>query len=302
MHACTPFTAFATVTCIGGAGLVERMPRTNEKRGGGGREGGYDANLMHFGGPAHTLLAEHRTQHGKKKRGRITYSERFNGGELLHNGFLLGEISCTNGQSSGCNDWQTDRDTHDQEDKGVVQQVVRATFGRRNLEMMEETTNPGCDNPADDQNQERRADGVHDSLEMALIFSSSNERCCATNEGHPGGVGNNGICLSTLATRSVVDNVGHVLVDRKRLSGHGRLIDGEDSIARAVLFAANLVVIFSFVFNFLASLSLKLLLEVCPAIGVIVGGNNSCISGDDLTVLDDDLDQSTRFVQTMNPA
>jgi hypothetical protein len=104
---------------------------------------------------------------------------------------------------------------------------------------------------------------------------------------------NNSICLSTLASSSVVDDVGHVLVDRKRLSGHGRLIDGEKSIARAVLLT-NVVFVISLVLDFLTSLALEFLLELCPAIGVVVGGNNSRISGNDLTVLDNDLDESAR--------
>ena len=103
-----------------------------------------------------------------------------------------------------------------------------------------------------------------------------------------------GICLSTLATGSIVDNISNVFVDSERLSSHGRLINGEQSIARAVLLS-NLIVV-TVVFNFLAGLSLELLLELGPAVGVVVGGDNSGVSRDNLSVFNNDLSAPINFL------
>jgi len=151
-----------------------------------------------------------------------------------------------------------------------MEQGLGAVLGSRNLQVMEETPNPGGENPPDDQNQERRANGVHDSLEMTLILGSRNERCSATDEGHLGGVGNNSVCLSTLAAGGVIDNIGNVLVNSERLSGHGRLINGQESVTRAVLFT-YLVIILTLVLDILTRLFFQFAYVLCVAIGVVVG-------------------------------
>jgi hypothetical protein len=230
----------------------------------------------------------------RDKKQNQTYSERFDGGELLHDRLFLSEISCSDGQRGRGDDWQTDRHTHDQEDKGEMEQVVGAFLGGCELEVVEEASNPCCENPAHDQDQERRADGVHDSLEMALIFSSRNQGGSASDEGHLRGVCDDGIGLSTLAASSVVDNISDVLVDGEGLSSHGRLIDGEEGIARAMLLS-NVVLVLSLVIDFFASLAFKLLLELCPAIGVVISGDNSGVGRDHLSVFDNDLDGPINF-------
>lgn len=176
-----------------------------------------------------------------------------------------------------------------------MEQVVGAVLGGCELQVVEETSNPCSENPANDQDQERRADRVHDGLEMTLIFSSRNQGGSATDEGHLRGVCDDGISLSTLAASSVVDNISDVLVDSERLSGHGRLINGEEGIARAVLFS-NIVVVFALVLDFFASLAFKLLLELCPAIGVVIGGDNPGVCGDNLAVFDNDLSEPINFL------
>jgi len=244
--------------------------------------------------PTHRAPTKHELDTGKvktKMAESATYSERFNGGELLHDRLFLGKISCSNGQCGRGNNWQTDRDTDNQEDEDVMEQVVGAVLGSCKLQVMEETADPGNENPADDQDQERRADGVHDSLEMTLILGSRDERCSTTDEGHLGRVGDNGVSLSTLAASSIVDDIGNVFVDSERFSGHGRLINGEKGVAGAVLLF-HLIVLVALVLDFLASLSLKLLLEVCPSVGVVVGRDNSAVSGNDLAVFDNDLEKS----------
>jgi hypothetical protein len=225
----------------------------------------------------------------------LTYSEGFDGGELLHDRFLLGEISCSYGQGRGRNHRQTDGDTHDQEDKGVMEQAVGAALGGCDLEVVEETSNPGGEDPANDQDQKRRADGVHDGLEVTLIFGSRDERSSASDEGHLRGVCDNGVCLSSFAASRVVDYISHILVNSERFSSHGRLIDGEKSVAGTVLLS-DVVVFFALVLLFLTSLAFDFFLELCPAIGVVVSGDNSGIGRNNLTVLDNDLEESINFL------
>lgn len=172
-----------------------------------------------------------------------------------------------------------------------MEQALGAALRSRNLQVMEETSNPGGENPADDQNQKRRANGVHDSLEMTLILRSRNERCSATDEGHLGGVGNNSVCLSTLAASSVVDNIGNVLVNSERLSSHGRLINGQESVTRTVLLT-YLVIILTLVLDILTGLFFQFALVLCVAIGVVVGRDDASVSWNDLTIFDNNLGKS----------
>jgi len=108
-------------------------------------------------------------------------------------------------------------------------------------------------------------------------------------------VGDDGISLSTLAAGSIVDNISDVLVDSEGFSGHGRLVDGEEGVAGAVLLS-DIVIIFALVFDFFTSLALELLLELCPAVGVVVGGDNSGVSRDNLSVFNNDLSAPINFL------
>ena len=104
-------------------------------------------------------------------------------------------------------------------------------------------------------------------------------------------MGNNSVCLSTLAASSVVDGIGNVLVNSERLSGHGRLINGQESVSRAVLLT-NLVIILVLVLDILTGLFFQFALVLCPAIGVVVGRDDASISWNDLTIFDNDLEKS----------
>lgn len=221
-----------------------------------------------------------------------TYSEGFDGGQLLHDRLFLGQVRCSHGQGRRGHDWQTDRHSHDQQDKGVMEQAVGAPLGGCELEVVEETANPGGENPAHDQNQERRADRVHDGLEVTLILGSRNQRGSASDEGHLRRVRDNRVGLSSFAASSVVDYISDVLVDRERFSRHGRLIDGEESVAGAVLLSDVVLLVVALVLFFLTSLAFEFFLEISPAVGVVVGRDDAGISGDNLTVLDNDLEGS----------
>ena len=99
----------------------------------------------------------------------------------------------------------------------------------------------------------------------------------------------NCVGLSSFAASSVVDYISDVLVDGERFSSHGRLIDGEESIAGAVLLSDVVLVVLALVLFFLTSLAFEFFLEISPAVGVVVGRDNAGISGNNLTVLDNDL-------------
>ena len=85
-----------------------------------------------------------------------------------------------------------------------MEEIVGAASGSGDLKMMEETTNPGKENPDHDENKQSRTDGVHDSLEVALILGTLDQRCSSADEGGSGGCCDNGVRLATLASGSVV--------------------------------------------------------------------------------------------------
>jgi hypothetical protein len=206
----------------------------------------------------------------------------------LNDSLLLGEVGSSDSESGRGNDWQTDGNTNNEEDKGVVEQVDGGVLWGGNVQVVEETADPCNQDEEDDQNQERRADAVHDSLEVTLVLGTRDERSSATDEGHLGGVGDEGISLSTLATSCVVDGIGDVLVDSERFSGHGRLINGKKSVAGAVLLS-HLIVI-ALLVGRLASLSFQLAEIFLVTVGVVVGRDNARVGWDDLSILNDDLE------------
>lgn len=208
----------------------------------------------------------------------------------MDDSLLLGEVCGTDSQSSGSDDWQTDWNTDNQEDKGVVEQVDGRALGSGDLQVAEETADPGNENPTNDQNQERRANGVHDSLEVTLILCSRDESCSATDERHLGRVGDNAESLSTLATGSVVDDICDVLVNREGFSSHGRLINGKKSVARAVFLVSIIILVLALCVTGFATLSFEFGKVGLVSVGVVICADNSGISGNDLTIFDDNLD------------
>lgn len=220
----------------------------------------------------------------------VTYSERLNGSELLNNCLFLSEISSTDSQSGGCDDGKTDGYTNNEQDQSVMEEVVGRVFRSGDLQVTEESTDPCDENPANDQDQERRADGVHDGLEMTSVLSTRNQRSSATDERHLCRVSDNTVCLSTLATSSVVDNIGDVFIDGEGLSSHGRLIDGEKSVSRAMLLSVFLILILSLCSVARITTLRVEFVEVGLVSGrVVICADDSGIGGDDLSILNDDL-------------
>ncbi|KAH0357736.1 plasma membrane H+-ATPase Pma1, partial [Aureobasidium melanogenum] len=161
----------------------------------------------------------------------INTSEGLDGSELLYDSLLLGEVGGTDGKSGGGNDGKTDGDTNNEEDKSVAEKSVLRPFGGSEVEVAEETTDPGSENEEHDENEKSRTDGVHDSLEVTLILGTSDESSSATDERVLGRGDEDSVGLSALATSGVVDDIAHVLVDSKRFTGNGRLVSGDDGVA-----------------------------------------------------------------------
>ncbi|TLD30651.1 hypothetical protein PspLS_02350 [Pyricularia sp. CBS 133598] len=218
----------------------------------------------------------------------VDTGKRLDSRKLLDNSLLLGEVSGTHGEGSGGDDGQTDGDTDDKQNKNVVKQVDGAVLGVGNGQVAVETTNPGSEDEDDDKNQEGRTDRVHDGLEVTLVLGALDERGGLSDERCLGAVCNDTVGLSALASSGVVDGVGHVLVDGERLSGDGRLVNGNNGVAdvggsvlvvRVVLLAAGAGNV----------LGVKLSLVLGEAVpGVVVVADKAGISGNNVTFLNDD--------------
>ncbi|KAJ6439395.1 LOW QUALITY PROTEIN: fungal specific transcription factor [Purpureocillium lavendulum] len=152
---------------------------------------------------------------------------------LLHNGLLLGEIGRADGQGRRRDDGETDGHADDEQDEGIVQQVLRA--GHRDAQVVEEAADPGGQDPEHDEDQQRGADVVHDGLEVALVLRALDELGGAPDKGVPGRVDDDGVRLAALAARRVVDDVAEVLVDGQGLARDGRLVNGDERRAAVVL-------------------------------------------------------------------
>jgi len=220
----------------------------------------------------------------------VDTSKRLDSSKLLDDSLLLSEVSGTDGESCGGNDGKTDGDTDNEKDKDVVEQVDGRVFGSGDLETTEETTDPGSDNPEDDENEKRSTNVVHDSLEVTLVLGTLNESSSATNERTLGRCSDETIGLSTLATSSVVDSVTHELVDSERLSGNGRLVRSDDGVTlvvvlvHLVLFLAFLVVLVGVV-NVLLTKALPFFI----LFGSVVVTNEVDIGRGNLTFFNNDL-------------
>lgn len=159
---------------------------------------------------------------------RATYSQGLDGGELLDNCLLLGQVGSTDSQG-GCRDHgQTDGNTDDEEDKGVVKQVDGTLFGGCDGKVAEETTNPCGQDEKDDQNEQGGTDGVHDGLEVTGITGTLDERSSFTDERTTGRLSDNRVGFASFAASGVVADITHVLVDSQRFTGDGRLISSND--------------------------------------------------------------------------
>lgn len=228
----------------------------------------------------------------------VDTSEGLDGGELLDDSLLLGEVGGTDGESGGGNAGQTDGDTDDEENESVVEQVDgRALLG--DLDVAVETTNPGSEDEDDDENEERSTNGVHDGLEVTLVLGTLHERGSLSDEGSLGAVGDDTVGLAALATGGVVDGVGHELVDGERLTSHGRLVDGDDGVAElGSSLLAVLVELLTVGRHDILGLEFGLVGGVSG--GVLIVANQTGIGGDDVAFLNDDLKSSVLAKLTLS--
>lgn len=158
--------------------------------------------------------------------------------------------------------------------------------------MVEETTNPGSENPEHDENEQGGTNVVHDSLEVTLVLGTLNEIGSLTDERVAGSSSDDGIGLSTLAASGVVGDITEVLVDGERLTSHGGLIDGKEGSSTVggqsglLLF---LLVVLSLVVR-AAKLALSAeLLEDLELLRTSVVANQKNIGGNGVTFLNNEL-------------
>lgn len=161
----------------------------------------------------------------------VNTSEGLDGGELLNNSLLLGEVGSSDGQSGGGNDWKTNWDTDNKEDKSVVKQVAGGVFWGSDVQVAVESTDPCGKDESHDENQQCGTDVVHDGLEVTGILGTLDKGGSLSDEGSLGGGGDNGVGLAALAAGGVVADIGDVLLDSEGLAGHGRLINSDESMA-----------------------------------------------------------------------
>lgn len=154
--------------------------------------------------------------------------------------------------------------------------------------MTEETTDPGGNDPKDDEDEERGADVVHDGLEVTLVLCTLDEGGGSTDEGATGGGGDESKRLSALAAGGVEDGVADVLVDGEGLSGDGRLVTGDDGVADVVVVLVVFLALFLLVLVGVVWVFVPQLLPFSEAFGVLVVADEGSVGRDDLTLFHDD--------------
>lgn len=223
----------------------------------------------------------------------VDTSKGLDGGKLLDNSLLLSEVSSTDSQSGGSDDGETDGDTDDEKDQSLGQKSLRRVGRGSNSLVTEESTDPGGENPEDDQDEKSCTDGVHDGLEVTLVLSTLHESSSATDERVLSGDDADCVSLATLATGSVVDDIAHELVDSQRLTSDGGLVSGDDRVTLVcdTLAFTFILLLFRAGWVFLG-VELVLFAEFLVAselFGSVVVADETGIGRDGLTFFDDDL-------------
>ena len=225
----------------------------------------------------------------------VNTGEGLDGSELLDNSLLLSEVGSTDSEGGGGNNGQTDGNTDNEENQSVVQKgdrLVSSLTSDGDGNVAEETTDPGQEDEEHDQDEKRRSDGVHDSLEVTLVLSALDERSSATDERVLSSGGDNTVGLAALATSGVVSDLTHVLIDSERFTGDSRLIAGNEgnTLGNGVLLIELLLVkvvvllVWVAVVELVLGLELKVELEV---LRLVVVADEADITGNGSTLLDD---------------
>lgn len=217
----------------------------------------------------------------------VDTSKRLDSSKLLDDSLAFSKVGSTDSESGGGDNGKTDGHTNDQENQGVVEQVVVGVLGSCDLQVTVETTNPGGENPEHDKNQESSTNVVHDGLEVTLVLGTLHQSSGLTDEGVTGSSEDNTVSLATLATSGVVASVGHVLVDSERFTGDGGLVNGNERNTELSLHG-TLIIILLLLEGVFAD-SGEVLLVGLVHLGLAVVADKTDITGDDGTFLDNDL-------------
>ena len=151
-------------------------------------------------------------------------SEGLNGGELLHDSLLLGEVGSTDSHGGGNDSGKTDGDTNNGDGEGEAENLDN-TVGAV------ERRNPDDQESDDDEDQENCTNAVENLSEVTSATSGLGDKGSgATDEGVVTSGSNDEESLTTLDSGGSVAVVTLVLVDGERLTGDGGLINLEESI------------------------------------------------------------------------
>lgn len=151
-------------------------------------------------------------------------SEGLNGGELLDDSLLLGEVGGANSHGGGDDSGETDRDTNNGDGQGEAENIDNAVGAV-------ERRNPDDEKSGDDKDQENRTNAVENLGEMTSATSGlGDESSGATDEGVVTSGGDDDEGLTTLDGGGGVAVVAAVLVDSEGFTSDGRLVNLEESI------------------------------------------------------------------------
>jgi hypothetical protein len=154
----------------------------------------------------------------------LNTSQRLNGGQLLNNSLLLGQVGSTDSHGGGDDGRKTDGNTNDGDGQGEAENVdnrVRSVEGR----------DPDDQEGDDDENQQNGTNAVEDLGEVTSATSGlGDEGSGTTNKGVVTSGGDNDEGLTTLDGGGGIAVVALVLVDSQGLTSDGGLINLEESI------------------------------------------------------------------------
>ncbi|VUC35121.1 unnamed protein product [Clonostachys rosea] len=152
----------------------------------------------------------------------LNTSKGLNGGELLDDGLLLGEVGSTDSHGGGNDSGKTDRDTDDGNTEGELQNadnLIGAVEGR----------NPDDKESGDDEDQENGTNAVKNLSEVTSATSGSgNESSSTADEGVVTSGSDDDEGLTTLDSGGREALITVVLVDSERFTSKSGLIDLEE--------------------------------------------------------------------------
>jgi hypothetical protein len=150
--------------------------------------------------------------------------KRLDGGQLLDDGLLLGKVGGTDSHGGGNDSGKTDGDTDDGDSKGVLE-------NQNNRVGAVERADPDDQKGEDDEDEQNSTDTVQNLSEMTLTAGSSvDESGGTTDEGVVTSGSDDNEGLTTLDTGRSIALVTLVLVDGKRFTSDGGLIDLKEGI------------------------------------------------------------------------